>query len=199
MKAFPICACVTALVVCAGACSSGGRNQSTPTTASGATTTLTRVPSVPRAAPGRVHVAAKLGPCPKRPPLFTDRANGDTKGLDKELVPIVAVNVRICEYLSYGDISRGKLVASGLLAPRLAATFAKETNLQPRGYPGPVSVTGPGGANDYFDAPSRTTPSTSTYGAAASGAPIRQCSTDVWSAQSDDAALGSRCRYPRTS
>jgi hypothetical protein len=76
-------------------CSSGGGNHASPTTtiatpSSTAATTTTVSPA---------HLATNLGPCPKDDPVsLPGRLNVGIKGLGQKLVPIVALNVRVCRY-----------------------------------------------------------------------------------------------------
>ena len=95
------------------------------------------------------HIAANLGQCPKR---YTDATlgtlNAGIKGLDKLIVPISAVVVRICKYGLAPDANSipSGLVASGVgvLTPPAATAFEAETNRLPRAdAPIPCPATGP--------------------------------------------------------
>jgi hypothetical protein len=97
-------ACLATLALCLTACSSGGRqHSSTTTTSRSASTTAARQRSrviaattTPASTP---HVVANLGPCPKLFPFGpASGLNTGVSGLDKKLVPIAALSVRLCRY-----------------------------------------------------------------------------------------------------
>jgi hypothetical protein len=75
--------------------------------------------------------------------------NGGVVGLAQRLVPIDAVNLRVCEYdsrwIDGNHVVPGRLVASARLQPAATRQFEAETNRQPTGNPGPLGCTGPGG------------------------------------------------------
>jgi hypothetical protein len=96
-------ALVVSLAILVVGCSSGGGKQSTPTTAR----------------------PLGLGPCPQtEPPIFGPGFNAGVKGLDKKLVPITAVKVRICRYGG----GAFKLEAERTLVSSDAARFEAEVN-----------------------------------------------------------------------
>jgi hypothetical protein len=140
-RALATLAAVTALLA---ACSSGGGKQSTPTTVSRLTmTTLAAPVGYESGGPGAAlpHLVASLGPCPKGyGDVSLVNANAGIPGLDKNLVPIPAAVVRICEYLVNG---RPGFIASGVLTRSAAQQLAKETNRLPKN-PGEPSCPPPG-------------------------------------------------------
>ena len=100
---------------------------------------------------GPTGVARTLSVCPKHDPTNSPgpaltELNAGTQGLDKQLVPIEAFAVRICDYVENGrDTPPTRLVASGLLAAPAAQLLANETNRLPRNLGGPscpASLTG---------------------------------------------------------
>lgn len=112
-RAFGVC--LSTLVFCVSACSGGaGKHSSGPTTTAATTTTV----SVS-------HDVANLASCPATIPLTT--LNGGATGLDKKLVPIAALNVRVCRYESTGR----RLLGAATLEPLVAATFEDATNRLP--------------------------------------------------------------------
>jgi hypothetical protein len=102
------------------------------------------------------YTVAALGPCPVHDVTTNLGAlNRGVAGLGKRLVPIDAVNVRICEYDSHwidgSHVVPGNLVESALLKPRAARRFEAETNRQPpTDVPGPSGCTGAGGGALFF-------------------------------------------------
>ena len=101
------------------------------TVSTGVATTTSALPVSP------AQVVANLGTCPKRYTGATPATlNAGIKRLDKLLVPISALVVRICKY----DLAPGAnaipsgLVGSGagVLTPPSAAAFEAETNRLPR-------------------------------------------------------------------
>jgi hypothetical protein len=97
------------------------------------------------------YAVAGFGDCPNQPTTTSVAVlNGGIVGLAQRLVPIEAVNVRICEYdsrwVTGDDVVPGRLAESALLKPLAAREFEAETNRQPTARPGPLGCTGPGGA-----------------------------------------------------
>jgi len=127
------------LAVAAGAVLIGGcSGHDNPGVEAPRTTVTARVStttSVPPVSPA--HVVANLGPCPQR---YSDGApgtlNAGIEGLDKSLVPVSALVVRICKYglapgansIPSGLVSSG----AGVLTPPAASAFEDETNRLPR-------------------------------------------------------------------
>jgi hypothetical protein len=140
-------ALLTTVALLVAGCSSGGGKHASPTTthataSSTAVTTTTVSPS---------PVVAILGACPKQDPRASPHfsltsLNAAVPGLDNRLVPITALNVRICEY--NGDFRvADHLVGSALLRPPAAATFEAETNGLPRYEVPPTTGIGSQGPN----------------------------------------------------
>jgi hypothetical protein len=130
-------AVLTAVAVLVAGCSSGGGKQSTPTTVSRPTTTTLAGPtgyeSGGRGFSVLRDVIASLVPCPKVYPSLPANVNPGIKGLDKKLVPISAIAVRICEYVENGDgvgteTPPFRLIASGVLTTTAAQLVDHETN-----------------------------------------------------------------------
>jgi hypothetical protein len=96
-------AILAAALVVAG-CSGGGGTHATPTTAR--------------------QVVVNLGPCPKTydPNVDLTKVNAGVKGLDRALVPIAAVRVRMCKY---GDGFIGERM---MVRPANVARFEAEAN-----------------------------------------------------------------------
>jgi hypothetical protein len=113
-------------------CSGGSGKKSAPTTtgATNATSPTTISPS---------HVVASLGRCPQRMPSRSLELNADIKRLDKQLVPVAALNVRICSYdgtvtnddSGYHNVPK-RLVGAGMLQPILARRLEEEANRLPK-------------------------------------------------------------------
>jgi hypothetical protein len=125
---------LAALFVCVPACSSGGAKTSSATTTTKplATTTLGRVTRYSGGLDGKGVTPSHLGPCPKTfPRASLQQLNAGVTGLERALVPIVVVKVRLCEY-SPNDSTGGQLplqlVASGLLTSKRAVSFEQNTN-----------------------------------------------------------------------
>jgi len=77
-------------------------------------------------------IAVNLGPCPKTyPNTPLTKLNAGVAGLDKTLVPITTLRVRICKDATPTDgerFLRTGLIASALLARPAAAALTDETN-----------------------------------------------------------------------
>jgi len=91
---------------------------------------------------------ANLGPCSPMPPVVSlDTLNAGVRGLDRMMVPIDAVRVRICLYGLDGQRTplRGTLESVGALSLPLARQIEDETNAlhQVNHSAVGVSVTGP--------------------------------------------------------
>ena len=118
------------LLLVAGCSSSGGspqwRKVSTPKTT--IATTPTTAASSTTVSPS--HVVANLGPCPTTYPQLSV-LNAGSQGLSKRLVPIAALNVRVCRITL-----REGLIGSGVLRTLRAAQFEEETNQLPTIAPG---------------------------------------------------------------
>jgi hypothetical protein len=102
-RAFGLCVAGAALL--AAGCSSGaGKSSATTTTLTNfanppATQPPTSVGLTPGRSAGPPHVVAKLGSCPPtRPVLSLTKLPSVVESLRHTLVPIAALNVRICEY-----------------------------------------------------------------------------------------------------
>lgn len=113
-----------ALALLAASCSSGGGKQSVPTT--------------PR--PG-INATVSLGPCPNPDPRNDlAKTNKGVAGLDKTMVPITAVRVRMCRY--GGGLHGTDLVGERtMVRPSNAARFAAEANAFPAA---PTTTLAPG-------------------------------------------------------
>jgi hypothetical protein len=113
-------ALVMAVALVVAGCSGGGGKHASPTTtiATTSSTAKTRTTVSPR------HAVADLARCPRRyPPESLTVLNKGVRGLGVRLVPITALNVRICEY------ANGALVRSEILLPAIAIPFGQATNL----------------------------------------------------------------------
>lgn len=125
MRAVLVCARVAVLVVLVSACSSGGGHGPDAAHSSAAV----------KSAVSSSQVVAKLGPCPTQYPLTSVTSlttlNAGVPGLDKRLVPIAALNVRVCEY-DVPSSATTRLRASGSLKPVPVPTFERETNRLPK-------------------------------------------------------------------
>ena len=100
----------------------------TPTTTTGATTTTVGLgsegpPTTAQRRTGPEH----LGPCPKTDPN-TDltKLNAGVNGLDRVLVPITALRVRVCLYGGQSNLE-----GEGTLVLPNVARFEAEANLFP--------------------------------------------------------------------
>ena len=95
-KRYALCVFVAALVLLVAGCSSGGGKHASPTTT--IATTSSTAPTTTTVSPA--HVAANLGPCPKRnPAVLPDTSiNADDRGLSTQLVPITPLKVRVCRW-----------------------------------------------------------------------------------------------------
>jgi hypothetical protein len=126
---------VMGVVLLVAGCSSSGGKQSTPTTA-GRPTTSVGVPVSEGRGTGPLDVAANLAPCPKTYPSATlISPNANLAGRGTRIVPIEALNVRICKYATTASSAQrhlpAELIGSALLKPPAAAAFADETNRLP--------------------------------------------------------------------
>jgi hypothetical protein len=139
-------ACVAALVaifaLCVSGCSGGGGNHSSSTTVPLATITVpsatTTVPSATTTVPvvtTTVPFATTTMPtlrvedlsvCPKEFPDVSQSVPNPAIDLTQVLVPIDALNVRLCKYGRAG--SRSRLSGVSWLALSAAEAFASETN-----------------------------------------------------------------------
>jgi hypothetical protein len=95
-------ACVVSAALLVAGCSSGGAKQSAPTTTAGTTTTTTTL-VVPGGQMTEITTApplvAGLGACPSTPPILSlPKLPAVVESAKRTLVPIAALNVRICEY-----------------------------------------------------------------------------------------------------
>jgi hypothetical protein len=98
-----------ALMLVAVACSSGGTRRATPANANSTTTATAVVTNLPK--------------CPSKYPAASPAVfNAGTHGLDEMLVPIAALNVRVCRYI------RGSLFGIATLGHRAASQLERETN-----------------------------------------------------------------------
>lgn len=128
-------ALVAAVALLVAGCSSGWKHASPTTTLS--------VKSALRIAPTTIEhclncplklALPSLIPCPKQLPLSLTKTNAGIRGLAKKLVPISAVDVRICKYATTYTTGSGRitldshLLASGTLESPAAQRFQDETN-----------------------------------------------------------------------
>lgn len=115
--------CVTALAVLAGGCSSGGGKQSAPSTsASTLTTMLTPTTATSTTTVSPSHAVANLGRCPSKYPAESLKSlNAGVQGLGRTLVPIRAMNVRVCRYEAGAS-------SSAVLKAPYATQLEAETN-----------------------------------------------------------------------
>ncbi len=142
-------AIVMAATVLAVGCHSGGGNRSGPTSTKAGPST-TGSPS---------HVVAGLDGCPQHMPTGPlAKLNAGVPGLDKTLVPIAALNVRICSYdgvfVETGsgivDVPK-RLVGQALLEPSAARRLEVQANRLPqqKGIPGCTPTT-PGTRSHFY-------------------------------------------------
>ena len=101
-------ACLVSGALLVAGCSSGtGRSSATTTTLTNfahppATQAPTSAGSTPGGTTGPPHVVAKLGSCPPtRPVLSLTKLPSVVESLRHTLVPIAALNVRICDTAEY--------------------------------------------------------------------------------------------------
>lgn len=125
------------LVLCAAACSAGGK---------------TSTPATTIASP---EALAKLGPCPPRIATTSlTKLNTGIPGLDEKLVPIAVLNARICEYdsqyVTSSDMVPGPLIRSAFLHLAAARRLENAANQLQLGTYGALGCTGPGGGEDVF-------------------------------------------------
>jgi hypothetical protein len=128
-KRLSVCTLIAASAFLVVGCSSGGSKHASPTTtittASSTATTTTTV--------SHSHVVANLGPCPKRLlPTSLAEENYYVRGLYKTLVPIRALNARVCQYSVVN-----RLVGSKVLGRSVSTQFLDETNRLSSAPPGP--------------------------------------------------------------
>ena len=72
---------------------------------------------------------ANLGPCPPAPPIKSLKTlNTGGQRLDRALVPIDAIRVRLCRYGVNGNTGRGALEGVGALSGPVARRIEDETN-----------------------------------------------------------------------
>ena len=137
-----IAALLSIFALCASGCSGGGGNHSSSTTVPVVTTTVpfatttvpfvtTTVPVVTTTVPFATTTVPMLqvedlSVCPKEFPDVSQSVPNPAIDLTKVLVPIDALNVRLCKYGRTG--SRSRLSGVSWLALSAAKAFASETN-----------------------------------------------------------------------
>jgi hypothetical protein len=129
------CATLAAVALVVAGCSSGGGDSSTPTTTGRSTTSL-GVPVSAGRGTGPLDVAANLAPCPKTyPSASLIRPNANVSALGTKMVPIEALNVRVCKYATTPGSAKNhlpaQLIGSAALSRPAAAAFTEETNRLP--------------------------------------------------------------------
>ncbi|MGO9874244.1 MAG: PASTA domain-containing protein [Acidimicrobiia bacterium] len=103
--------------------------------ASGSTVRIAVLIPNPGGGTGPLNVVASLGPCPKtypKTPLM--KLNAGVAGLDKMLVPVTNLTVRVCKYATPAggeSYFRTALIASVLLERPASTAFTDETNRLP--------------------------------------------------------------------
>jgi hypothetical protein len=125
MKRHAAAACLPILVVALSACSTSTK-EAAPTTTAALPATTTR----PATTVARPHVAVTYGCTTGFPRQFLNKLNAGVAGIGTKLVPIQAVNVRVCRYDGHGQ-----LVGAGKFPPAAVAAFLAETNRLPKQAP----------------------------------------------------------------
>jgi len=122
----PIGAAVAVLVVLVSGCSSGGGKHASPTTVAATRTSTSTTAPLATTTTAPAHVV-DLAVCPKDSPrtsaLTVLNAGAD---VGRVLVPIDALNVRVCKYGRVGSSVR--LLGVSWLALSVAAAFVTDTN-----------------------------------------------------------------------
>jgi len=116
-----LCASALAFAVLVAGCSSGGGKQVSATTTIATTSSTAATPTTVSRSP----VVRNLAQCPVGPdsPQLLEFRNAGVAGLAERLVPIAAVNVRLC---NYGP--QGRLASSALGQSIAAARLATQAN-----------------------------------------------------------------------
>jgi hypothetical protein len=173
-------ASVGLLVLCASACSGGSSKPALPTLptaafapATTAFATTTSPPSTTTTTPVATTTTpplrvVDLADCPRdNPNNALTRLNAGPSDVATDLVPIDALNVRVCKYGPVGKAPR--LLGISWLALSVARTFTADTNNLPTTGPG-VTCTGPTqSATSFFLTFAVDTQTTNLY---AGGCPI---------------------------
>jgi hypothetical protein len=129
---FLLCASALAFTVVVAGCSSGGRGQASPTTTIATASSTAATPTTVSRSPA----VRNLARCPSGPDSLRLLAfrNAGVAGVAERLVPIAALDVRLCNYGPQGRLASsalGQSIAAGRLATQ-ANGFQKFTAPQRR-------------------------------------------------------------------